>query len=106
MGHGLRRRCREGVLAGRIILLNYVVWGQRGSVSARLWNTDPQRRLGNFRVSLSSLEKSSSGRARRVSTKEHADEQGAAGTRLQREDRCLIGRQWYTRLTSQALSIA
>ncbi|HIH5610687.1 TPA: hypothetical protein ACYSHF_004770 [Escherichia coli] len=36
MGHGLRRRCREGVLAGRI-LLNYVVWGN-GSVSARLWN--------------------------------------------------------------------
>jgi hypothetical protein len=34
--HGLRRRCREGVLAGRI-LLNYVVWGN-GSVSARLWN--------------------------------------------------------------------
>jgi hypothetical protein len=32
--HGLRRRCREGVLAGRI-LLNYVVWGN-GSVSARL----------------------------------------------------------------------
>lgn len=31
-----RRRCREGVLAGRI-LLNYVVWGN-GSVSARLWN--------------------------------------------------------------------
>mgnify|MGYP003458354266 FL=1 len=36
MGHGLRRRCREGVLAGRI-LLNYAVWGN-GSVSARLWN--------------------------------------------------------------------
>ncbi|MCZ3398957.1 hypothetical protein I7853_22525 [Klebsiella pneumoniae] len=35
MGHGLRRRCREGVLAGRI-LLNYVVWGN-GSVSARVW---------------------------------------------------------------------
>ena len=34
MGHGLRRRCREGVLAGRI-LLNYVVWGE-GVVSARL----------------------------------------------------------------------
>ena len=36
MGHGLRRRCREGVLAGRI-LLNYVVWGN-GGFSARLWN--------------------------------------------------------------------
>ena len=30
------------------------------------------------------------GAPRRVSAKEHADEQGAAGTRLQREDRCLI----------------
>ena len=30
------------------------------------------------------------GSPRRVSAKEHADEQGAAGARLQREDRCLI----------------
>lgn len=83
MGHGLRRRCREGVLAGRI-LLNYVVWGN-GSVSARLWNAIrtarwPEQPRGNRRL----------GAPRRVSAKEHADEQGAAGTRLQREDRCLI----------------
>nr|QTX14191.1 hypothetical protein [Klebsiella pneumoniae] len=45
MGHGLRRRCREGVLAGRI-LLNYVVWGQRKCFGPTL-ERDPQRRLGN-----------------------------------------------------------
>ena len=53
MGHGLRRRCREGVLAGRI-LLNYVVWGN-GSVSARLWNAIRSDDWAIPHVSLSSL---------------------------------------------------
>ncbi|MBW9418649.1 hypothetical protein ABKV41_18600 (plasmid) [Enterobacter roggenkampii] len=53
MGHDLRRRCREGVLAGRI-LLNYVVWGN-GSVSARLWNTIRSDDWAIPHVSLSSL---------------------------------------------------
>ncbi len=88
MGHGLRRRCREGVLAGRI-LLNYVVWGN-GSVSARLWNAIRSDDWAIPHVSLSSLGNRRLGAPRRVSAKEHADEQGAAGTRLQREDRCLI----------------
>lgn len=53
MGHGLRRRYREGVLAGRI-LLNYVVWGN-GSVSARLWNAIRSDDWAIPHVSLSSL---------------------------------------------------
>ncbi|MGL9641625.1 hypothetical protein, partial [Escherichia coli] len=53
MGHGLRRRCREGVLAGRI-LLNYVVWGN-GSVSARLWNAIRSDDWAIPHVGLSSL---------------------------------------------------
>ena len=51
--HGLRRRCREGVLAGRI-LLNYVVWGN-GSVSARLWNAIRSDDWAIPHVGLSSL---------------------------------------------------
>ncbi len=74
MGHGLRRRCREGVLAGRI-LLNYVVWGN-GSVSARLWNAIRSDDWAIPHVSLSSLGEIVVWRARRVSAKEHADEQG------------------------------
>lgn len=88
MGHGLRRRCREGVLAGRI-LLNYVARGNRcfGPTLER----DPQRRLGNSaRWPEQPRGNRRLGAPRRVSAKEHADEQGAAGTRLQREDRCLI----------------
>lgn len=53
MGHGLRRRCREGVLAGRI-LLNYVAWGN-GSVSARLWNAIRSDDWAIPHVGLSSL---------------------------------------------------
>ena len=53
MGHGLRRRCREGVLAGRI-LLNYAVWGN-GSVSARLWNAIRSDDWAIPRIGLSSL---------------------------------------------------
>ncbi|EMH0370929.1 hypothetical protein ACEUCS_15915 [Aeromonas caviae] len=53
MGHGLRRRCREGVLAGRI-LLNYAVWGN-GSVSARLWNAIRSDDWAIPHVGLSSL---------------------------------------------------
>ena len=53
MGHGLRRRCREGVLDGRI-LLNYVVWGN-GSVSARLWNAIRSDDWAIPHVGLSSL---------------------------------------------------
>ncbi|WP_431639912.1 hypothetical protein [Enterobacter roggenkampii] len=59
MGHGLRRRCREGVLAGRI-LLNYVVWGN-GSVSARLWNAIRSDDWAIPHVSLSRLGKSGVG---------------------------------------------
>ena len=98
--HGLRRRCREGVLAGRI-LLNYVVWGN-GSVSARLWNAIrtarwPEQPRGNRRL----------GAPRRVSAKEHADKQGDAGARLQREDRRLAAAARSTcRLPIKPLPIA
>jgi hypothetical protein len=66
MGYGLRR-CREGVLAGRI-LLNYVVWGN-GSVSARLWNAIRSDDWAIPHVGLSSLGNRRLGAPRRVSAK-------------------------------------
>lgn len=74
MGHGLRRRCREGVLAGRI-LLNYVVWGN-GSVSARLWNAIRSDDWAIPHVSLSSLGEIVVWARQTSFRQEHADEQG------------------------------
>ncbi|MEN5634428.1 hypothetical protein ABEK19_26625, partial [Klebsiella pneumoniae] len=72
MGHGLRRRCREGVLAGRI-LLNYVVWGN-GSVSARLWNAIRSDDWAIPHVSLSSLGEIGGGGAARRAVPPRADD--------------------------------
>lgn len=64
--------------------------GQRKCFGPTL-ERDPQRRLGNSaRWPEQPRGNRRLGAPRRVSAKEHADEQGAAGTRLQREDRCLI----------------
>ncbi len=80
----------SGRCVGRTDTVELRCLGQRKCFGPTL-ERDPQRRLGNSaRWPEQPRGNRRLGAPRRVSAKEHADEQGAAGTRLQREDRCLI----------------
>ena len=80
----------SGRCVGRTDTVELRCLGQRKCFGPTL-ERDPQRRLGNSaRWPEQPRGKRRLGAPRLVSAKEHADEQGAAGTRLQREDRCLI----------------
>lgn len=80
----------SGRCVGRTDTVELRCLGQRKCFGPTL-ERDPQRRLGNSaRWPEQPRGNRRMGAPRRVSAKEHADKQGAAGTRLQREDRCLI----------------
>ena len=80
----------SGRCVGRTDTVELRCLGQRKCFGPTL-ERDPQRRLGNSaRWPEQPRGNRRLGAPRRVSAKEHAHEQGAAGARLQREDRCLI----------------
>lgn len=80
----------SGRCVGRTDTVELRCLGQRKCFGPTL-ERDPKRRLDNSaRWPEQPRGNRRLGAPRRVSAKEHADEQGAAGTRLQREDRCLI----------------